>query len=82
MTRDAMITGLGVRDGRRRLEVMLLLVVNDDRRITVLVVDAMGDRAERGDAQRKQQHACGHAQQPHRESQQVAHADSVSGAGR
>lgn len=44
-----------------RLHMMLRFVMQHDDRIAVVVMDVMRSGAERGHAQRHQQHTCGHA---------------------
>lgn len=59
MARDAVVCRQFISSGRRGLNVMLRLIVNDEHRIALVVVHAMRNRTERRDAQREQQHARG-----------------------
>jgi hypothetical protein len=80
MARDAVVACRGpVAVGLGGLDVMLMLVVEDERRFAVVLMEVMRERAERGHAQRHEQHLRGHAQQPRRDSQHDAHSHSVSG---
>ena len=81
MAGDAVVAGgcpIALRRGG--LEMVLILVVEDERGLAIILMDAMRERAERGHAQRHHQHLRGRAQQPRWDTQHDAHAHSVSSA--
>ena len=80
MARDAVVAEQFVLRRGRGLNVMLRLVVDDDGRITIVLVHTVRDGTERGNAQRQQQRTRRGAQQPRRESQQATHFIERSGA--
>jgi hypothetical protein len=82
MARDAVVaasSSVAVRQSR--LEVVLLLVVEDELGSALVLVDTMRNRTERRDAQGNDQHLRRSAQEPRWDAQHDAHPHRVSGGG-